>query len=241
MKLIKPIVLLIFLMVTMSASAVMADTVSITAGSVVYSRSQPRLFSLSGAGLTASGTTPTLNPSVSLLSNGVISPGGFGLTGGSVDSLDSELLLAVPVTVGGVTYVPGSSILQLGFSSGAFTAPVNLASGFIVIAPFTLTTGLIEGYSGAIGQGNPLFSSDLTGTGTTTLSFLLTPSGQYQLQNQTFTFGQTVSGVTVQSVPEPASVLLLGSALTALGVAGRKRIGYRKAGAKPQAPPSATE
>lgn len=213
----------IFVTAMTFASVVSADPVTVTGGSIQLTRSGASSFSMFGAGLSATGTTAPLNPLVSLFANGIISPGGTGQTGGSLDSQDSELFLASPITVDGVSYSPFSTILQLQLSSANFTAPVVPSSGFIVIAPFTLTAGLIEGYPGLPGQDNPLFSHNLTGSGITTLTFLLTPSGQYQLQSQSLTFGPTVAGVTVQSIPEPASVLLLLSSFAGLARFRRRR------------------
>lgn len=216
--------LLILVAAMMSPSAASADPVTITTGTIVYSRSGTGTFSISGSGFNSTGLTPTLNSFVSLLANGSIPAGGTLQTGGSADTQDGDIFVLSPVTVNGTAFSPPSVLLQLGFSSQSFVAPAQLSSGFVVVAPFTLTLGFIEGYPGVIlGDGVPLFSALLTGSGTTTLTYTLSPNGLYQLQSQTFVFGQTVSGVSVQAVPEPASLLLFGAGLAGLLRIRRKR------------------
>lgn len=216
--------LLILVAAMMCPSPVSADPVTITTGTIVYSRTVPASFSISGSGFNTTGLTPALNSFVSLQANGSIPAGGTLQTGGSVDTQDGDIFVLSPITVDGTAFSPPSVLLQLGFSTQSFVAPVQISSGFVVVAPFTLTLGLIEGYPGIIvGDGVPLFSASLTGSGTTTLTYTLSPNGLYQLQSQTFVFGQTVSGVSVQAVPEPASLLLFGASLAGLLRIRRKR------------------
>ena len=215
--------LLIVVAALLCPSLASADPVTITTGTIVYTRSGPTSFSISGSGFNTTGLTPILNSFVSLNSNGPIAFGATGSTGGSVDSQDGDISTSLPITVGGTAFSPTSALLILRFSSQSFVAPLQPSSGFVVVAPFTITSGLIEGYPGFIlGDGVPLFSAPLSGSGVTILSFVLPPNGVFQLQSQTFVFGQTVSGVSVQSVPEPATLLLLGAGLVGLGIR-RKR------------------
>lgn len=225
MKIIKVFVpLALVLTLWLLPASVQADPITITGGTLTYSISGGSSFLLTGGGLALNGLTSSLNPSVSLLASGPVSPGQTRLTGGSLDSQDGELGLSNPVTIGGVDYSPGASLLALNISSASFTAPIEAASGFIVVAPFVLTAGIVEGYQDTIGVGDPLFSNLLTGGGTTTLLYLRTPAGDYQLFSQSFTFGQTVSGVSVNSIPEPATVLLLGTGIAGLLGRTRKRL-----------------
>jgi hypothetical protein len=206
--------------------SVHADPIVITGGTLTYSRTGGRPFLLTGGGLALNGSTSSLNPSVSLLANGHVAPGQTRLTGGSLDSQDGELGLSNPVTVGGVVFSPGASLLVLNISSASFTAPIEIASGFVVVAPFMLTAGIVEGYQSTIGVGDTLFSSLLTGPGTTTLLYFRTAAGDYQLFSQSFTFGQAVTGVTVTTIPEPATLFLLGTSLA--GLLGTTKKKFRK-------------
>jgi len=218
---IKPTIVAVFFAVFfLTTATVSADP--ITAGSLTFVPSSASGFTLSGPGLTANGLSAPLNSSVSLLANGLFAPGSSGSTGGSVDSQDSELVLTMPITAQGVTYTPGAYLIGLRFSSSSFTAPLELASGFVVIAPFSLTSGLIEGYPNALGD-VPIFSVPLTGDGTTILTFTLQPGNVYRLQSQIFLFGTTVQGTTVQSIPEPASMMLLLTSFAGLARFRRKR------------------
>ena len=223
MKRVKLLVhILILAVVFLAATSASADPILVTSGFVHYSQTGAGSFSLVGSGFMTSGSTVTLNPAVSLFANGPITPGGVGLTGGSVDSQDGEITVSLPIIVDGISYSPTSSLLELSFNSLLFNAPFT-SSGFIVTAPFSLTSGIIEGFPGELGQGNPLFSALLTGQGTTVLTFLRTPGGQYQLQSQSFIFGQSASGVLVQTVPEPSTAFLFLSGVLALGGYYKKR------------------
>ncbi len=217
-----PIVAAVFFAVFFLTTATVVSADPITAGSLTFVPSSGTGFTLSGPGLIVNGTTAQLNSSVSLLANGVFAPGGNGSTGGSIDSQDSELFLTMPITAQGISYTPGAYLLGLRFSSSSFMAPVDLASGFVVTAPFTITSGLIEGYPSALGD-VPLFSVPLSGQGTTILTFILQPGNVYRLQSQTFLFGTAVQGTTVQSIPEPASMLLLLTSFAGLARFRRKR------------------
>lgn len=214
MKLSKSIIRLCIVAAALAlAPCIYADPVVITTGTITYSSSGNSTFSLAGSGFSSTGITSPLR-FVSLNSAGPIGFGATGSTGGSIDSQDLEVIPSLPITVGGTAFSPTSVLLAMRFSSQPFVAPLQPSSGFVVIAPFTITSGLIEGYPGLVlGDGVPLFSAPLSGSGTTTLSFVLAPNGVFELQSQTFVFGQTVSAVSVQSVPEPASLLLLGAGL----------------------------
>lgn len=201
------------------------DPVTVTGGTLTYSRIGSTPFILTGSGLALTGSTSPLNAQVSLLGNGTLAPGQTGSTGGSLDSQDGELYLSNPITVEYNLYSPGASLFALNISSGSFTVPIESVSGFVVVAPFSVVTGLVEGYATSLGVGDLIFTNPLIGSGTTTLLYLRTPSGDYQLFSQTLSFGQSVSSVTVNTIPEPSTLLLLGSGLA--GLLARKARQFR--------------
>lgn len=126
------------------------------------------------------------------------------------------------VTVNGVNFSAGViNQLGLNFSSFNFTIPPELlsANAFKITAPFTFT-GLFSSPS--------LFEVlDLTGQGTVTV-FLSrrtvgTAPGIY-LDQAIYVFGPQAAGVTVEAVPEPATMMLLMSGLAGAALRFRKRV-----------------
>ena len=125
------------------------------------------------------------------------------------------------VTVNGVPF-SADVINQLGlnFNSFTFVIPPELlsANAFKITAPFSFT-GLFA---------SPSLSEvlDLTGQGTVTVFLSRRTvgccSGIY-LDQAIYTFGPTVEGVTVEAVPEPATILLLVSGLAGTALRFRKR------------------
>jgi hypothetical protein len=125
------------------------------------------------------------------------------------------------VTVNGVTF-PADVIHQLSLtvSSTGFTIPPELlsASAFKITAPFSLT-GMFS--TGVLPQ--PV---DLTGQGTVTVFLSRRTVGLFPgiyLDEAIYVLGPQASGVTVEAVPEPATILLLVS-----GLAGVARVRLRK-------------
>ncbi len=124
-------------------------------------------------------------------------------------------------TINGTTFNTGVvDSLSLNFQSVSFVIPQNLvdAAAVRITAPFTFT-GVAAPSSGP--------QVNLEGQGTVTL-FLTrqTVSGftGLFLDHADYTFGPTVSGVTIEAVPEPATLVLMLSGLAgALEVRRRRR------------------
>lgn len=101
-----------------------------------------------------------------------------------------------------------------------FVIPPELidAAAVEVIAPFTLTGGAAIN----IGPQLQYFAS-----GTVRLLLTRQTHGNFTglyLDNAVYTFGTVAEGVTIQEVPEPMTLLLLGSGLGVLGLLKKRRL-----------------
>jgi hypothetical protein len=213
---------LLFLGVTSSK----ADPVIISGGVLVYDQTfGGHPFTLTGAGTVINGGTSSLSTvmggSVPVLVGRQIQL--FLLP---LDSQNGEISATFPITVAGVTYSSGHTILlQLASNPVSFIVPAG-GNGFVVTAPLTMTGGVF-------GFNSPLFEDQfffhtLAGQGTQVFTFTSCfcndPRGIYILESWTGTFGAVAPGVTVQSVPEPGSVLLLVTSVAALSWMRRRRV-----------------
>jgi len=142
---------------------------------------------------------------------------------GSITAQSNSL---IQVGSGGVTSL-GTTATGWGLSSSGpqFTLTALGFTGNGTNPPDELILGSLAGANGSIvgnGPHNPFI--DQTGVFSLTLSSNL-PAG-YQIRNVVLLFGTGPNAVSASSVPEPATMLLLGTGL--VGIASR--LGKRRAG-----------
>ena len=129
------------------------------------------------------------------------------------------------VTFNGITFNSGVvDNLNLTWTSPTFVIPPEFLddSAVVVIAPFTLSG---HGAGPALG----VQTIDLIGQGTVTLLLTRQTVGGFTglfLDRADYTFGSPVAGVTVQTVPEPTTIVLFITGLA--GAAVRVRRGWRR-------------
>jgi hypothetical protein len=218
-SLVKPFIAAVFFLVFLTVSPVQADSLVVTGGSVSASRSTGTLqginFIFQGQGFSIQGiadvfTSPNpatlgdLGPGTTLSLNSVLSD----FPGGSVFS----------AVVNGTTYNGselGSISGSIFLTSGSFVLPVDGTPSLTLTDSFQMS-GLLFVYSKE-DSANPVLSTQLSGMGQVSLDLVLQSNGLYSVRGFTYEFQQNAP------VPEPATLLLLGSGLAGLAVRARRR------------------
>lgn len=201
------------------ASAARADTLQITSGQFVFGDSNPNLPASNLIG-------PDINV---LVGGGNIRPNSIGCTPGlrcgliGLYNSGSGFNLRSPLVIFGETVLnPGTGLggaFALAPTVSSFTGP-TLDAGFIYTAPFTAVGRIVVDL-----PGRPFSAFDFAGSGTVVATFVtITNSPDYSLNSAVYTFGPVAPSATVTTVPEPASMTLLGTGLAGgVGAVVRKR------------------
>jgi len=127
---------------------------------------------------------------------------------------------AGPATIGGVDYSTLYYHGSFGFNAGLVTIPLDTSPFVTITVPFTLG-GFLAGHATPREDTAPVFSMTISGQGMATLilrSRFVEGFGQlYEFDRISYNFTPTTA------TPEPATLLLLGTGLTAVAARYRRR------------------
>ena len=212
-------------LVAVFAPAVSADPV-VVGGSVTLVTGplptgvKPGPFQLTGIGFSANVTNSTGGFGISPCSSVGLPPTPCTTANLSWNAVGTDNFGTY--TINGVTVpIDVNNQLSLFFTGPTFVIPPELAdaSAVLVTAPFSFTgLAVIPGSSGGV--------LDLTGEGTVRLVLTQQTAGGTTglfLLRAVYQFGPVAEGVTVQAVPEPMTLLLLGSGLAGVLISRKRR------------------
>lgn len=215
LKLARATPVLLLLTCALFVSEARADTVVITSGSASIRPLLGGPFNLVGDGLTVTGGVDVGLQNGNLYSAGQAASLLSFTVGGDID--------AGSAVVNGVSFpnVFYGGFLQFDGVTPTLSGPLG---DFTLTVPFSFTASL-QGclnhlFDGPCAPGNLVFDTFLTGQGIATvelLGFELAGGRHYQIRNVTYNFGPAAA------VPEPATLLLLGSGLAGLGAVRKRR------------------